>query len=364
VKGPSPLLGYNNNVRHKGRVFHIQTEDSGVRHPHVITHLFMDGGRIVKSLKTSYAQHLEDENGHEHVRALMKQQHQAMFRDLRDGKFDYALTPGAPAPPSSRSAASLEAVSAAPTTAPSAKASVTTQPAISSAHTEPAPPPDAGEEPPPVVVAPASPVSVRGPVAPPAVIGVPPGGARVTDPSAQTMPDLRAAAQPPASAVPTVRSAAPPPSAAVRSDAAPAVAVAELPADEGPEKEPSSETSVGDSIVFTAIDEYDPEPVGTVRRRTPPPRSDLPPPPAATLNNLNKSRPDGAYRSQVTPTPPPPRGALGSRPAASRPPVGSPSSQAPAPTGRRSLFGDDYVSEKSLDEVILSYLAEDLDTDK
>jgi hypothetical protein len=31
TKYPSPLLGYNNNVRHKGKVFHIQTEDSGVK---------------------------------------------------------------------------------------------------------------------------------------------------------------------------------------------------------------------------------------------------------------------------------------------------------------------------------------------
>ena len=55
TKAPSPLLGYNNNVRHKNRVFHIQTENSSVKHPHIITHLFMDGGRILKSVKTSYA---------------------------------------------------------------------------------------------------------------------------------------------------------------------------------------------------------------------------------------------------------------------------------------------------------------------
>ncbi len=45
AKAPSPLLGYNTNVRHKGRVFHIQTEDSGVLKPLVISHLFADGGR-------------------------------------------------------------------------------------------------------------------------------------------------------------------------------------------------------------------------------------------------------------------------------------------------------------------------------
>ena len=45
----SPLLGFNNNVRHKGRLFHIQTEDSGVRHPHVITHLFMLTGASART---------------------------------------------------------------------------------------------------------------------------------------------------------------------------------------------------------------------------------------------------------------------------------------------------------------------------
>ena len=46
MKAPSPLLGFNNNFKHKGSVYHIQTEDSGVKHPHIITHLFADGGRI------------------------------------------------------------------------------------------------------------------------------------------------------------------------------------------------------------------------------------------------------------------------------------------------------------------------------
>lgn len=85
---PSPLLGFNNNVRHNGKIFHIQTEDSGVKHPHVITHLFADGGRILKSTKTSYAEHLGSENLTETVRALMKEQHKAMFIALRDGVFD------------------------------------------------------------------------------------------------------------------------------------------------------------------------------------------------------------------------------------------------------------------------------------
>ncbi len=91
MKSPSPLLGYNNNVRHKGRVFHIQTEDSGVHHPHIITHLFTDGGRIVRSLRGSYADHLGAPAVAEIVRKMMKAQHKAMLVSLRNGDFDHLV---------------------------------------------------------------------------------------------------------------------------------------------------------------------------------------------------------------------------------------------------------------------------------
>lgn len=93
--GPSPLLGYNTNVRHKGRLYHIQTEDSGVNHPHIITHLFADGGRIVATKKTSYADQLGNPDYREHVKMMMREQHKAMFIGLRDGLYD---EPGEEAP--------------------------------------------------------------------------------------------------------------------------------------------------------------------------------------------------------------------------------------------------------------------------
>ncbi len=85
---PPPLQGFNNNVKHRGRIFHIQTEDSGVKHPHVITHLFADGGRIIKSNKTNYAEHVGQADMAIVVRKLMKDQHKAMFISLRGGEFD------------------------------------------------------------------------------------------------------------------------------------------------------------------------------------------------------------------------------------------------------------------------------------
>lgn len=85
---PSPLVGYNTNVRHKGKLYHIQTEDSGVKRPHVITQLFADGGRILASEKTSYEEHLDADNLSAVVKQLMQDQHKRVFIALRDGVYD------------------------------------------------------------------------------------------------------------------------------------------------------------------------------------------------------------------------------------------------------------------------------------
>ncbi|MBN2197395.1 MAG: hypothetical protein JW751_31745 [Polyangiaceae bacterium] len=87
-KNSPPLLGFNNNVRHRGQVFHIQTEDSGVKHARIMTHLFADGGRIVQTARTDYSEHLGRDDMVEVVRQIMKDQHKAMFVRLRAGLLD------------------------------------------------------------------------------------------------------------------------------------------------------------------------------------------------------------------------------------------------------------------------------------
>ncbi len=91
----SPLLGYNNNVRHLGKLYHIQTEDSGTQHAHIFTHLFADGGRIIATKKTTYAQYVGSPRFAEQVKKLMQAQHKAMFIALRDGLFDEDEAAGA-----------------------------------------------------------------------------------------------------------------------------------------------------------------------------------------------------------------------------------------------------------------------------
>jgi FHA domain len=84
-------MGFNNNIKFHDQVFHVQTEDSGLDQPHIITHLFADGGRIIKSHKRSYAELVTRPDVAEYVRGLMKSQHLEMVLMLREGRFDNVI---------------------------------------------------------------------------------------------------------------------------------------------------------------------------------------------------------------------------------------------------------------------------------
>jgi hypothetical protein len=76
-------LGYNHNVRYRGLVFHVQTEDSGLLSPHLFTHMF-HGGVIISTRKLVYdAGAAEDA-----IKSLMQAQHKAVLKDLKKGSFD------------------------------------------------------------------------------------------------------------------------------------------------------------------------------------------------------------------------------------------------------------------------------------
>jgi hypothetical protein len=79
-----PFLGYNHNVRHKGRLFHVQTEDSGLSRPVLTTHLFVEG-TILATLRSQY---LADEPDAV-VQKRMQDQHKTMLKRVRDGEFDH-----------------------------------------------------------------------------------------------------------------------------------------------------------------------------------------------------------------------------------------------------------------------------------
>jgi hypothetical protein len=79
----SPVLGYNHNLRHGGRVFHVQTEDSGQGYARLHTHLFYEG-TILSTKKQAYDPSAPEDS----VRALMQQLHKSMIRELTHGEHD------------------------------------------------------------------------------------------------------------------------------------------------------------------------------------------------------------------------------------------------------------------------------------
>ena len=81
------VTGFNHNIKHKGKVYHVQTEDSGASNPHIITHLFV-GGNILATKKASYTDIVKSENLPELVRDMMEEQHKQMLRNLVNGTYD------------------------------------------------------------------------------------------------------------------------------------------------------------------------------------------------------------------------------------------------------------------------------------
>jgi hypothetical protein len=79
------LVGYNTNVPYKGIMYHVQTEDSGLKNPVVITLLYLKG-TILSSKKTNYGDLISDPGYKEKVREVMKAQHKAMLKELIAGK--------------------------------------------------------------------------------------------------------------------------------------------------------------------------------------------------------------------------------------------------------------------------------------
>jgi len=81
------LTGFNTNIRHRGVLFHVQSEDSGRAHPHIITHLYY-GGTIIASEKSSYSSKLDSDDLEDLVRQQMESQHKAFLKRLVARLFD------------------------------------------------------------------------------------------------------------------------------------------------------------------------------------------------------------------------------------------------------------------------------------
>jgi hypothetical protein len=85
------ITGYNTDVRHGNRIFHVQTEDKGLSNPRIETLIYV-GGEILDSFRSSYEDLLAAPPLAESaIQERMDEQHRAIIRDIKNGKYD--LTP-------------------------------------------------------------------------------------------------------------------------------------------------------------------------------------------------------------------------------------------------------------------------------
>lgn len=82
------LVGYNDNITFNGKVYHVQTEDSGMKNPVIITLLYYKG-TILGSKKTEYSHILSSPDMKIRVRDLMKTQHHSMLKELHSGRYTH-----------------------------------------------------------------------------------------------------------------------------------------------------------------------------------------------------------------------------------------------------------------------------------
>lgn len=90
------VVGFNHNFRYKGEVYHVQTEDGGLKSPNIVTLLYK-AGTILASKKTSYADITKVDRLEQVVEELMKDQHKEMLHRLKNGDFDEVIARHRPA---------------------------------------------------------------------------------------------------------------------------------------------------------------------------------------------------------------------------------------------------------------------------
>ena len=81
------ITGFNTDIKHNEKVYHIQTEDKGLQNPYIESLVYV-GGEILASKKTSYAEQAGAGVDEKWIGGLMEQQHRTMIAAIKRGRFD------------------------------------------------------------------------------------------------------------------------------------------------------------------------------------------------------------------------------------------------------------------------------------
>jgi hypothetical protein len=80
------ITGFNTDVKYRGVVYHVQTEDKGTSNPLIET-LIYKGGEILGSRRLPYGDVVKDGN-ETAITKLMEDQHKNVIMEVKRGKYD------------------------------------------------------------------------------------------------------------------------------------------------------------------------------------------------------------------------------------------------------------------------------------
>ncbi len=81
------ITGFNTDVKHGGRLFHVQTEDKGESNPKIESLIYV-GGQILDSIRFDYSEKIVEGFDETLITQLMEDQHRRVIRDIKVGKYD------------------------------------------------------------------------------------------------------------------------------------------------------------------------------------------------------------------------------------------------------------------------------------
>jgi len=81
------ITGFNTDVKYRGVVYHVQTEDKGTTNPLIET-LIYKGGEILGSRRLPYRDLVKNHDDEAAITKLMEDQHKGMIQEVKRGRFD------------------------------------------------------------------------------------------------------------------------------------------------------------------------------------------------------------------------------------------------------------------------------------
>jgi hypothetical protein len=80
------ITGFNTDVKYRGVVYHVQTEDKGTANPLIET-LIYKGGEILGSRRLPYGDLVKD-GDEPAITKLMEDQHKGVIMDVKRGRYE------------------------------------------------------------------------------------------------------------------------------------------------------------------------------------------------------------------------------------------------------------------------------------